>query len=98
MGEGYVVHEQFLVRHQSVQVETQRSDILRQVWDRFLERHEYARFAVLGSAANQELQPEQCLSGTGASTDKSGTATWQPSPRDFVQTLDTGGCFRQRVG
>src|ERR1700675_3869906 len=97
-GDGHVVHEQFLVRHQPVQVETERSDILGQIRDRFLERHKHAGFAVLGSASNQELQSEQRLSGTGASTDKSGTTAWQPSPRDFVQTLDSGGCFRQRFG
>jgi len=95
--DGHVVDEQFLFRHQPVQVKPQRGDIFGQVWDRFLERHEHARFAELCSAPNQEFQSEQCLSGTGASTDKSGAAAWQPSSRDFVQTLDAGGCFRQRV-
>src|ERR1700675_2979442 len=31
--DGHVVHEEFLVRNEPVQVETQRSDILSQVWD-----------------------------------------------------------------
>src|ERR1035441_9791345 len=82
------------LRHQPVQVEPQRSDILGQVWDRFLERHEHAGLAELGSAPNQELQSEQCLSGTGASTDKSGAAAWQPSPRGFVPSPDASRCPR----
>src|ERR1035437_9820492 len=95
--DGHVVQEQLLLRHQPVQVETQRSDIRGQVRDRLLERHEHAGFVVLCGAPNQELQSEQCLSGTGASTDQSGTPGWQPSPRDFVQTLDSGAYFRQRL-
>jgi hypothetical protein len=95
--DGNMVDEQFLFRHQPVQVEPQRSDILGQVGDRFLERYEHAGFAELGSAPNQELQAEQRLSGSGTATDESRAAPWQPSPRDFIQTLDASGCFRQRV-
>ncbi len=86
----HVVQEQLLLGHQVVQVETQRGGVLGQVRDRFLERHEHARFVVLCGASNQELQSEQRLSGTGASADQSGTPGWQPSTRDFVQPLDSG--------
>src|ERR1700674_4340554 len=92
----HVVQEQFLIGHQAIQVETQRSGVLGQVRDRFLERHEHAGFVVLCGAPNQELQSEQCLSGTGASADKSGAPGWQSSPRDFVKPLDSGRSFRQR--
>ena len=77
----HVVQEQLLVRHQPVQVETERRGVLGQVRDRFLERHEHAGFVVLGGAPNQELQSEQRLSGTGAAADQRGTPAWATLPR-----------------
>ena len=86
-----VIERDLLACHQAVEIETQRTDVIRQLFAGLLERQEDSRLAVLDGAANEELHRQQSLAAARASADERWPATWQPACRDLVQSLDAAG-------
>ena len=67
-----VIQREFLLAHQFVQVEAQRTDVFRQFFGRLLEGHQYAGLVELRRSAYQELDAQHRLSAAGAAADQGG--------------------------
>ena len=77
------------------QVEPERRDVGDQVALSLLEREEHARLAELASAADEELDPEQRLAGSGCAGDQRGPSLRKTTVGDLVEPGDAGGRLHQ---
>ena len=92
-----VVHQEFVLADQLLQVEAEGADVLGQVLGRLLKGHEDTGLAELGRAANEELRREQSLSATRAAAHERGTAARQTAAGDFIESLDAGRSLGERT-
>ena len=93
-----VINRQFLLIHQFIEIETKRTDILREFCGSFFEGHEDTRLVVLNGAANQELHGEQGLARASAAADEGWPTEGQTTSGDFIEALDASGCFWKTAG
>jgi hypothetical protein len=93
-----VVEQQSLVRHELVEIEAERPDVLGQLFGGLLEGHEHTGFTKLGCAAHQELHREERLATAGPTAHERRPAARQPSAGDLVEPGDSGGGLREERG
>jgi hypothetical protein len=68
-----LIDDQFLFGDEAGQIEPERGDILRRVFDAFFERHADAGLAEIARAAHQKFRSEERLATAGAATNRSGS-------------------------
>jgi hypothetical protein len=81
---------------QTVQVETERRHILRQILHGLLEGDEHTGFAELGGAPHQELDAEQGFAATRAAAHQCRPPRRQSSARDLIESGNAGTGFGKR--
>jgi len=90
-----VINDQLLLFDKFFQIKSQGGYILGQFVEVFLEGHKDTGLIILCSAIDQELDGEERLATTRAAGNQGRPAFGQTAAGDFVQTLDSGGGFRQ---
>jgi hypothetical protein len=78
-----------------IQIETEGTNVLSQLRCGFLERHENARFVVVGSPADEKLRRQQSLAGACAAANQCGSAPGKSSTGDLVESLNACPGLRQ---
>ena len=78
-----------------LEVETQRLNVLRQLFGGYLERHEDAWFIELDCAPNEKFDRQESLATSGAAAYQRGSPRGQSTLSDLVQPQNSGGNLRQ---
>ena len=90
---GLAVHKiqhDLFARNQVLQVETERGEVLGQVFGGLFKSHKDARLVELPCAAHEKLHGEERLATARAAADQRRPAFGQSAAGDFVQPLDAG--------
>src|SRR4029077_890714 len=90
-----VVHHYFFASLQTLQVETQRRDVLGHFVRRLFECHQNARLAELCRAANQIFHREHGLAASGSPTDDGGAPFGQAASGNLIESGDPSGRLLQ---
>src|SRR5688572_30911948 len=80
-----------------VQIEAQRSDVLREFLGVLLEHHENARLAKLERPADYELSREHRLSCSGRTANERGPTRGEAAERNFVKPAYARRCLFKRI-
>ncbi len=89
------MHDQQLVPLERVEVEAQRGDVGAHLFCRLLKGDQHAWLAMLPGASDEEMQPQQRLSGTRAARNQRRPAMGQPAPGNLVESPDPRRGLRQ---
>ena len=91
----HIIHEQFFLPDQLIEIEPQRSHVSRKFFLRLLESNENSRLIELARPAHQEFRREQRLTATRTATNQRGPALRQAAPCNFIKAGYPCGCLRQ---
>ena len=91
-----MIEHQLSIRFELGQVKVQRRNVGNEIVAGLLERHEHARLAKLGDAADQELHRQQRLAGTGRAANQRRASARQPALRHLIEPCDPGRCLGER--
>ena len=86
----HVIDGEFAVLLQLLEIVAKRGDVLGEVFLGLLEGHEYAGFAVVEDAVDEELHPENRLARSGAAAHQRGASRGQTALRDLIETFNAG--------
>ena len=92
----HVVEEKLLAFDQIFQIEAQRGNIPLHFLRRLFKCHQDARLIKLLSSTNQEFHAQHGLAAAGSSANDGRSPSRQATPADFVESVDSRRCLRQR--
>ena len=89
--DAHVLEREPAVGLEPAEVEPERRDVGDQVLSRLLERHEHSGLAVVGDAADQELDPQERLAAACRTTYERRATAWQAASGHLVKARYSGG-------
>ena len=94
----HVIDEELLLGDEAREIESERGHVRRDFLRGLLEEDGHPGLVVLGGSPDQELDPEQRLAGSGASTDQGRATAGQASAGEIIEPCDPGGCLGDSFG